>query len=264
MPPLVLILAPEGSRVLRFVSVEQGALSELRALVAVAAADVGLAGGGRLAVAGGPAVLAMGRVAPTLTTGGSGSSDSPDEDDPEQQRMAALVTLAQQGDGEAFGQIYDAYVGQVYRYLYYRVGSQQLAEDLTSETFLRALRRIDSFSWQGRDICAWFITIARNLVTDHFKSSRFRLEVSTADMLDADRADDGIEQQVLDNLDNAALLEAVRQLKPEQQECVVLRFLQGLSVAETAAVMGRSAGAVKQLQLRAVRALAKLVPESVQ
>jgi len=83
-------------------------------------------------------------------------------------------------------------------------------------------------------------------------------------MLDADRADDGIEQQVLDNLDNADLLQAVRQLKPEQQECVVLRFLQGLSVAETAGVMGRTDGAIKQLQLRAVRALAKLVPEPVQ
>ena len=93
------------------------------------------------------------------------------------------------------------------------------------------------------------------------KSSRFKLEVSTADMLDADRADDGIEQQVLDKLQNAALLDAVRQLKPEQQECVVLRFLQGLNIAETAEVMGRSEGAVKQLQLRAVRALAKLLPE---
>jgi RNA polymerase sigma-70 factor, ECF subfamily len=191
--------------------------------------------------------------------GGPGSGD-----DAERDRIAGLVALAQQGDGEAFGQVYDAYVDSVYRYLYYRVGSQPLAEDLTSETFLRALRRIDSFSWQGRDICAWFITIARNLVTDHYKSSRFRLEVSTADMLDADRADNGIEQEVLDNLDNEALLAAVRRLKPEQQECVVLRFLQGLSVAETAAVMGRSDGAVKQLQLRAVRALAKLVPEPVQ
>jgi RNA polymerase sigma-70 factor (ECF subfamily) len=252
--------------VLRSVSVEQGALGNLRALVAAAAVELGLSGAGRLAVAGGPAVLTMGRAGATVTPGrgSSGSADPDADDDAEQQRMAALLTLAQQGDGEAFGQIYDAYVGQVYRYLYYRVGSQPLAEDLTSETFLRALRRIDSFSWQGRDICAWFITIARNLVTDHFKSGRFRLEVSTADMLDADRADDGIEQQVLDNLDNAALLEAVHQLKPEQQECVVLRFLQGLSVAETAEVMGRSAGAVKQLQLRALRALAKLVPEPVQ
>ena len=153
------------------------------------------------------------------------------------------------------------YVDAVYRYLYYRVGSHALAEDLTSETFLRALRRIDSFTWQGKDIGAWFITIARNLVTDHFKSSRFKLEVTTGDMLDADRADDGIEEEVLDRLQNAALMDAVKELKPEQQECIVLRFLQGLSVAETAEVMSRSDGAVKQLQLRAVRALAKLLPE---
>ncbi len=183
------------------------------------------------------------------------------EGSPESTRIAALVTLAQQGDAEAFGQIYDAYVNAVYRYLYYRLGSHPLAEDLTSETFLRALRRIDSFSWQGKDIGAWFVTIARNLVADHVKSSRFRLEVTTADMLDADRADDGIEDEVLSRLQNAVLLDAVRQLKPEQQECIVLRFLQGLSVAETAAVLQRSEGAVKQLQLRAVRALAKLLPE---
>jgi RNA polymerase sigma-70 factor (ECF subfamily) len=249
----------------RSVSAEPKALSQLRALVAQAAIELSVAGGARLAGVGAPVVLAMGAPVahPLASRGRSGGQPDDDDDNAEQQRMAALLTLAQQGDGEAFGQIYDAYVGQVYRYLYYRVGSQPLAEDLTSETFLRALRRIDSFTWQGRDICAWFITIARNLVTDHYKSSRFRLEVSTADMLDADRADDGIEQEVLDNLDNQALLAAVRQLKPEQQECVVLRFLQGLSVAETAAVMGRSDGAIKQLQLRAVRALAKLVPEPV-
>ena len=201
-------------------------------------------------------VLAMATTAPS---GGSGGGDV--ADDPERDRIAGLVALAQQGDAEAFGMVYDCYVDQIFRYLYYRVGSHALAEDLTSETFLRALRRIDSFTYTGKDIGAWFTTIARNLVTDHVKSSRFKLEVSTADMLDADRADDGIEAQVLDRLQNAALLDAVRQLKPEQQECVVLRFLQGLSVAETAEVMSRSDGAVKQLQLRAVRALAKLLPE---
>jgi len=185
----------------------------------------------------------------------------PADDDPEKARITALVTLAQQGDAEAFGEVYDAYVDSIYRYLYYRVGSHAVAEDLTSETFLRALRRIDSFTWQGKDIGAWFVTIARNLVTDHAKSSRFKLEVSTADMLDADHADDGIEEEVIGRLQNAVLLEAVRQLKAEQQECIVLRFLQGLTVAETSKAMGRSEGAVKQLQLRAVRALAKLMPE---
>jgi RNA polymerase sigma-70 factor (ECF subfamily) len=137
-----------------------------------------------------------------------------------------------------------------------RVGSHQLAEDLTSETFLRALRRIDSFSWQGRDIAAWFITIARNLITDNAKSARFRLEVTTADMLDADqRVEAAPEHEVLSRLRDERLLAAVKALKPEQAECLVLRFLQGLSLAETATVLGKSEGAVKQLQLRAVRAL---------
>jgi RNA polymerase sigma-70 factor (ECF subfamily) len=214
-------------------------------------------------------VLAM------ATAGGTGTVPAPSggahdgghqPDDPERDRVNALVTLAQQGDAEAFGLVYDRYVDQIYRYLYYRVGSHALAEDLTSETFLRALRRIDSFTYTGKDIGAWFTTIARNLVTDHVKSSRFKLEVSTADMLDADQSnpdgDDGVETQVIERLRDAALLDAVRQLKPEQQECIVLRFLQGLTVAETSGVMGRSEGAVKQLQLRAVRALAKLLPEA--
>lgn len=178
---------------------------------------------------------------------------------PDQHRTAALLRLAQRGDGEAFGRIYDRYVDHVYRYLFYRVGSHALAEDLTSETFLRALRRIETFSWQGRDIGAWFITIARNLVNDHVKSRRFLLEVPTADMVDADRGDAGIEQVVLDRLHTATVIRAMRELKPEHQECLVLRLLHGLSVAETAEVMGRSDGAVKQLQLRAVRALARVL-----
>ncbi|OLP60616.1 RNA polymerase subunit sigma-24, partial [Salmonella enterica subsp. enterica serovar Javiana] len=163
---------------------------------------------------------------------------------------------AQRGDSEAFGLLYERYVDVVYRYVYVRVGSQQLAEDLTSETFLRALRRMDSFSWQGRDIAAWFITIARNLITDNAKSARFRMEVSTPDMLDADpRVEAAPDNEVLERLRDERLLSAVKNLKPEQAECVVLRFLQGLTLAETAKVLGKSEGAIKQLQLRAVRAL---------
>lgn len=171
------------------------------------------------------------------------------------ERVSALVELAQRGDAEAFGLLYERYVDVVYRYIYVRVGSPHLAEDLTSETFLRALRRMDSFSWQGRDIAAWFITIARNLITDNAKSARFRMEVTTADMLDADQRVDAPDTEVLQRLRDTRLLEAVKGLKPEQAECVVLRFLQGLSLAETAKVLGKTEGAVKQLQLRAVRAL---------
>lgn len=176
-----------------------------------------------------------------------------------------LVERAQAGDAEAFGQIYDRYLDTVFRFIYFRVGNRQLAEDLTSDTFLRALKRIGSFTWQGRDPGAWLVTIARNLVADHFKSGRYRLEVTTGDVLDADREDRGPEGSpeaaVVDHITNVALLTAVKQLNPEQQECIVLRFLHGFSVAETAQAMGKNEGAIKALQYRAVRALARLLPE---
>jgi RNA polymerase sigma-70 factor (ECF subfamily) len=175
----------------------------------------------------------------------------------EQARIAALVELAQRGDREAFAQLYDAYVDTVFRYVLVRVASRQLAEDLTSETFLRAMRRIDSFTWQGRDIAAWFVTIARNLIADHVKSARFRFEVTTADMRDADERVDAPDAEVLARLRDERLVEAIRGLGSDQAECITLRFLQGLSLADTATVLGKSEGAVKQLQLRATRALRK-------
>ena len=152
----------------------------------------------------------------------------------------------------------------VFRFIYFRVGNRPLAEDLTADTFLRALKRIGSFTWQGRDLGAWLVTIARNLVADHFKSGRYRLEVTTGEVLDADQADRGPEGSpeaaVVDHITNVALLDAVKQLNPEQQECIVLRFLHGFSVAETAHAMGKNEGAIKALQYRAVRALHRLLP----
>ncbi|WP_018787707.1 ECF subfamily RNA polymerase sigma factor, BldN family [Micromonospora sp. CNB394] len=194
----------------------------------------------------------------------TGFPSRPDPSDPATE-VWTLVERAQAGESEAFGLIYDRYVDTVFRFVYFRVGNRQLAEDLTSDTFLRALKRIGSFTWQGRDLGAWLVTIARNLVADHFKSGRYRLEVTTGDVLDADREDRGPEGSpeaaVVEHITNVALLTAVKQLNPEQQECIVLRFLQGFSVAETARAMGKNEGAIKALQYRAVRALARLLPD---
>jgi RNA polymerase sigma-70 factor (ECF subfamily) len=178
-------------------------------------------------------------------------------------RLHALVDLARAGDAEAFGQLYDHYAPVVGRFLSYRLGSPQLAEDLASETFFRALRSVTSFRWQGKDFGAWLITIARNLVADHYKSSRYRRESPTDEMSQHDSETVGIEDQVLSAMTHQVLLAAVRRLPAEQQECVVLRFLQGMSIAETATALGRSDGAVKQLQLRAVRRLAKTLPDGL-
>ena len=122
---------------------------------------------------------------------------------------------------------------------------------------------MSSFRWQGKDFGAWLMTIARNLTTDHFKAGRTRLESTTEDMSTLDSSAEGPEGAVLASLTNEALLEALSQLPTEQRECLVMRFLQGLSIAETADVLGRSAGAVKQLQLRGVRNLAKILPEGM-
>jgi RNA polymerase sigma-70 factor (ECF subfamily) len=188
---------------------------------------------------------------------------SSEEDEAEASRLIALVELARGGDSEAFGMLYDHYQTAVYRFLYYRVGSVALAEDLTSETFFRALRSMGSFRWQGKDFGAWLMTIARNLTADHYKAGRTRLEYATEDMTPHDSATEGPETAVLASLTNDALLTALKQLPAEQQECLIMRFLQGLSIAETAQILGRSDGAVKQLQLRGVRNLAKLLPEGV-
>ncbi|MDF9716721.1 sigma-70 family RNA polymerase sigma factor [Nocardioides sp. ChNu-153] len=205
--------------------------------------------------------------------GGAGGGAAPDdtedafstEERPEErERLIGLVELARGGDKEAFGLLYDHYHGAVYRFLYYRTRSVPLAEDLTSETFFRALRRMGDFRWQGRDFGAWLMTIARNLTTDHFKAGRTRLEHTVEDMgVHDDGHDDGPESTVLSALTNEILMEALGRLPSEQQDCLVMRFLQGMSIAETAAALERTEGAVKQLQLRGVRNLAKLMPEGI-
>ncbi len=190
----------------------------------------------------------------------NGNGQVPDGD-AETRRVVALVDRARDGDRAAFDQLYTRYLETVYRFILYRVGDVALAEDLSQETFTRALRRINSFTWQGREFAAWLITIARNLVTDHFKASRTRFEFTTGEISDADEISESPETIVITELANASLRAAVQRLSPQQQQCVELRFLHELSVAETAAIMGKNEGAIKTLQYRAMRALQKLIQE---
>lgn len=208
--------------------------------------------------------LAISRSPATTTSSGGGSHSAPDPElDPEADRVRALVELARDGDAEAFGQLYDHYVAGVFRFIYYRVGSRQMAEDLTSETFVRGLKAIQRFTWQGKDFGAWLTTIARNLIADHFKSSRSRLEIVSDDIPEGRTSSRSTEDDVLSHISNELLFDAVNSLPPEQRDCILMRFIQGMSIAETAAALKRSEGAIKQLQLRAVRSLAKRVPSDL-
>ena len=259
----------------------RGSLAELAGLVRAAVAE--LRPNPPATLAGIPAAndaLRMHRKASTVSTGsvsansarpsdagdatllgpvppGPASSDS-DEVDADHRLTWQLVVATQNGDGEAFGKLYDRYFDSVYRFIYYRVNDRTLAEDFTSETFLRALRRIGTITYQGRDIGAWFVTIARNIVFDHSKSARNRLEITTGDRLDDGEVAPSPEGAVLDALASEHLVAAIKQLNVEQRECIELRFIQGLSVSETAAAMNKNEGAIKALQHRAVRKLSEL------
>ena len=188
-------------------------------------------------------------------------SELPNEGAVGEDDVIDLVDRAREGEPDAFASLYDRYVERVYRFVLYRVsGDSALAEDITSEVFVRALRKIKTFTWQGRDVGAWFVTIARNLILDHFKSGRFRLEVVGADPGEPTR--EGVvdpEDAALSRVSQADLYKAIKQLGNEQQEVIYWRFLQGYSVAEAAAAMDKSEGAIKALQYRAVKALYKLV-----
>lgn len=244
-------------------ALDRGIVALREAVAALLMMEAVPAAAGDVAVSGGPL---MAEAARKLEPGPERYDDSDlaassEEDAGERERMIALVELARGGDTEAFGMLFDHYHPSVYRFLYYRTRSHTLAEDLASETFFRALRSMNNFRWQGKDFGAWLMTIARNLTTDHFKAGRTRLEQTTEDMGVHDDATEGPETAVLAALTNDILLEALTKLPKEQQECLVMRFLQGMSIAETAQVLQRSDGAIKQLQLRGVRNLAKLLPE---
>jgi RNA polymerase sigma-70 factor (ECF subfamily) len=175
-------------------------------------------------------------------------------------RVLLLVEQAKAGSALAFAELYDRYVDRVHAFVLRRVGDHALAEDLTADVFTRMLRRIDTFTFTGSDPIAWLLTIARNRVHDHFRSARFRLERVEAGT-GSDLRDEGAGPSA--GLERAAVVTEVRAalalLRPDHAEVLHLRFVEELSVAEAAQVLGRKEGAVRALQFRALKALAALV-----
>lgn len=180
------------------------------------------------------------------------------------QAVVALVDRAQRGDQAAFADLYDRYLDQIYGYVRRRVDSNDLAEDLVGDVFLRAWRRLDQFEWQGVDIGAWLTTIARNRVYDHYKSSRARLERPTDtfhDRVQDTTPTDDPERIALGRDMARSLGQALERLKPDHREVIELRFVHGHGVTETAQILDRTVGATKALQYRALRALAAQVKD---
>lgn len=167
--------------------------------------------------------------------------------------------MAIDGDSDAFASLFRITMPSVYRYLYGRCGDAALAEDLAQDAYVRAMRAIkSSFKGGSSDFLAWMIRIARNRFLDHVKSGRVRWEV-VVDELPVTVATGNPESEALASVEGADLRKALSRLTDEQQEIVLMRFFQGLQIAEVAGATGRTEGAVKALQFRALRALARIL-----
>lgn len=176
-----------------------------------------------------------------------------------------LVWAAQHGDRDAFGALYTRYRPEVYRYALYRTREPWWAEDVTSETFLRALRRLDTLTHQGADVGAWLFTITRNILADHFKSARHQRDQTVWDVEDHPDAMGDPEWIVAQREATRVITDAVNRLGLSQRTCVFLRFERGYTVADTALAMGRTPSAIKALTHRAVVALrVALIPKEAE
>ena len=170
-----------------------------------------------------------------------------------------LVHRAIDGDSDAFATLFRLTMPSVYRFLYGRCGDAALAEDLAQDSFVRAMRAIQtSFKGGSSDFLAWMIRIARNRFLDHVKSGRVRWEV-VVDKIPVTFAPGDPEAEALNIVAGDDLRRALAKLTVEQQEIVFLRFFQGLHIAEVASVTGRTEGAVKALQFRALRTLERIL-----
>ncbi len=170
-----------------------------------------------------------------------------------------LVLSAQRGNKDAFTLIYREYVHPVYRYIYVRVGNHtEQAEDLTQEVFLRALKNIGQYRDNGKTFAGWLFRIAHNLVIDHYrhtKNSRYIPLTETMNIIAEDDPVTDLEQSA----DVSDIKQAIEKLPAQQREVIFLRFVTGLSVAETATAIEKTEGTVKKLQHVALGKLRELV-----
>jgi RNA polymerase sigma-70 factor (ECF subfamily) len=167
--------------------------------------------------------------------------------------QAELLARAQQGDEAAIGELYEQYSVRIFRYLYYRLGNQQAAEDLTSEVFIRLMRSLPSYRPPNGSIQAWLFQVARNLAIDHHRYMAYRDHAALHDNL-VQSGDDPV-SMVDRSLNNEQLRLALAQLPVDQREVVILRFVVAMPIAEVAELVQKSEDAVKGLQRRGLMAL---------
>lgn len=159
------------------------------------------------------------------------------------------------GDKEAFGILYERYVGRIYTYIYYRTGNKHDAEDLTARVFYRAIEHIGRYHQRGVPFSAWLYRIAHNLVANWHRDRQRRQEVPIDEVVNLQTKLDPPEVAMLNRMDVERMMRVIQSLSPERQELIILKFVQELSNSEIGRIMQRSEGAIKSLYHRTLLSL---------
>lgn len=173
-----------------------------------------------------------------------------------------LVKKAKGRDPEAFGLLYDEYVDQIFRYIYYKVGNFTEAQDLTGQTFLKSFENIDSYEMRDVAFSSWLYRIAHNLVVDFFRRESKRENVPIEEQPPTPSNRGNPVETVLADLESERLYKAMRKLTHNQREVLVLKFIDNLSNSQVAEIMGISIGAVKSTQKRGLLSLNRILSNS--
>lgn len=174
-------------------------------------------------------------------------------------REYQLIEQALSGNAQAFADLYLRYLDPIYRYIFFRVGEASDAEDLTEQTFLKAWEALPGYRNYGNPFSSWLYRIAHNTVVDYHRRRKAAVPMSEVRPPEANDQAVGLLKQVIESEEVAALAEAVAKLPPDQQQVIILRFIEGLEHAEVARILEKSVGACRMLQYRALTTLYQLM-----
>jgi len=189
----------------------------------------------------------------------TGTEPSHSIEGPDDPFVVALVNrVVVSRDANAFGELYDRYVERVYRYLYFRTGSHPEAEDLTEQVFLKAWEAIGRYRWQGRPFLAWLYRLAHNTHIDHVRTQKPTTSLTNDDR-PLELASQAAQVELARTLDADLLTHALGQLTPDQQQVIVMKFIEGMDNDQIAASMDKREGAIRALQMRALMSLRRVL-----